>query len=573
MWYVRQWRRFQREREAVCALDAEVDWLGIEGWRIDSCARLCLDAELTVLSRKFPVTLTYGLNFPDSPPSVTPRVPERWSGHQYGRGGELCLEYGPDNWREDITGADMLRSVERLLRLEGQGTGGSSDIVPSRHSTTRGQDLRNNLVRLLVTRSLNEVLPAIPRGATCRVTFWSLFRDESYVIIPVELMLRGVNTWLDPSVPPAIKPYAYTSNGLAFSLPEGAGLPSISTGSELKASLVNLGFAAPNDFVPDRIELILVHGGIPPELFWIGSDDKAYRASAILPSGGQRLDADHATLCTKSIGIVGCGSVGSKVAAMLARSGVRRFVLVDDDVFTPENLVRNELDWASIGEHKVDALARRIGLIAADSICKVRRQRIGGQEANAVADGSLTLLKECDLILDATADPRVFNVLSGVSKRAQRSYVWVQVFAGGFGGAVARSRPSEDPDPQTMRARIDAWCADKGVEAPRVTGGYESLQNDIPLIADDADVSVMAAHAARICIDCLLGRTPSWFPVSAYMVGLAPGWLFREPFHTYPIDVGAPLDPPEADTPPDEAHLKAIVELITNRRDESPSSS
>lgn len=573
MWFVTDWRRFCREKDAVRELAAEVDWLQVEEWRLDSAARLCVDAEIKAAGRTFPITVQYGLNFPDTPPSVVPRVAERWSDHQYGRGGELCLEYGPDNWRQDITGADMLRSAERLLRLQAEGAGRPHDIVPSRHSTTRGQDLRHASIRLLVTRSLQEALNTTPRGQTSRAKYWDLSHDQSYVVIPVELVHAGETPWVNPSVPPALKGLASTWNGLAFALPEESGLPFLSTGSELKAYLTNLGFAPPDDYVPEAIEFILVHSGTAPKLFWIGKDDKLYRSAAILPSGGQRLDAGHIALGTKTVGVVGCGSVGAKVATMLARSGVHAFVLIDDDVFTPENLVRNELDWTSIGEHKVDALARRIALIAADSVCKVRRQRLGGQEANAFTDWSLTLLRDCDLIVDATANPRVFNLLSSVSQRAERTLVWVEVFAGGIGGFVARSRPAVDPDPQTMRARLAAWCAEKGVEPPHATADYEAVQNGLPLIADDADVTVMAAHAARLCIDCLLGRSPSWFPVSAYMVGLAPGWVFREPFHTYPIDVGAPLTRAEPDAPPDQAHLAAIVELITNRRDESPSTS
>ena len=41
--------------------------------------------------------------------------------------------------------------------------------------------------------------------------------------------------------------------------------------------------------------------------------------------------------------------MGSKLAASLARSGVRRFVLVEEDVLLPENLVRNDLDWRDVG--------------------------------------------------------------------------------------------------------------------------------------------------------------------------------------------------------------------------------
>jgi hypothetical protein len=259
---------------------------------------------------------------------------------------------------------------------------------------------------------------------------------------------------------------------------------------------------------------------------------------------------------------------------MLARSGVRTFVLVDDDLVTPENLVRNEMDWSNVGEHKADALARRISLVSPTATCDVRRQRLGGQESNGTTDWSLIRLRECDLIIDATANPQVFNLLSGVA-RAHRTLIWLEVFAGGIGGLVARARPRVDPDPLTVRARIDAWCGDKGVVAPSAgTTAYEGVSEDaLPLVADDADVTAIASHTARMCIDALLSRVPSWFPVSAYLIGLAESWIFSQPFHTWPIDVGEPDQGPRTDAPIDPAHVETIIRLMRAASDESPTAS
>ena len=49
---------------------------------------------------------------------------------------------------------------------------------------------------------------------------------------------------------------------------------------------------------------------------------------------------------------------GSKVGTMLARSGVARFFLADDDILFPDNFVRNDLDWRDVGSHKANALLR-----------------------------------------------------------------------------------------------------------------------------------------------------------------------------------------------------------------------
>ncbi len=55
--------------------------------------------------------------------------------------------------------------------------------------------------------------------------------------------------------------------------------------------------------------------------------------------------------------------------------------------------------------------------------------------------------------------------------------------------------------------------------------------------ADDADVSVIAAHTSRMVIDLLVRPEESIFPVSAYAIGMSSQWLFEQPFDTRPIDL------------------------------------
>ena len=81
--------------------------------------------------------------------------------------------------------------------------------------------------------------------------------------------------------------------------------------------------------------------------------------------------------------IVGCGSLGSKLAVMLARSGVGKFLLVDDDVLFAGNLVRHDLDWREIATHKVDSVARQNSVVNPSAACEnagiglVDRKRAG----------------------------------------------------------------------------------------------------------------------------------------------------------------------------------------------------
>lgn len=66
------------------------------------------------------------------------------------------------------------------------------------------------------------------------------------------------------------------------------------------------------------------------------------------------------------VSIIGCGGLGSNVAAMLVRSGVRRLQLIDFDRVTLENLNRQLFFLDQVGELKTEALAATLSRISAD---------------------------------------------------------------------------------------------------------------------------------------------------------------------------------------------------------------
>ena len=564
MWYLKDSARFAQERSALAALQAEVDWLMIESERLDG-GQLLYDLEIQASGRTYPAVLRYPSTFPHSPPSVLPRVPERWSSHQYGQG-ELCLEWGPDTWVASLTGADMVRSAHKLLVTEVPDSDALGQIVASRHATSIGQDLRHEPFRFLVTKALAAKLHAIRPPFVGTMAYFLRTAGGAHIAIPVEIDAGLTSAWRDPTVSSDIERSSTPLKGLVSALPTGSGLPTTRNSGQLIAELRALGCNFPTDYRPGALEFLTIMTDEGMRLFWIrDGDEKAWEFTAVLEGAGGRSDPARYSIGDKTVGLVGCGSAGSKIAVSLARAGARDFVLIDDDVFLPENLVRHELDWDGVASHKVDALARRLEAVAPGCKVVVRRHRLGGQEANGSVDGALALLRNSNLIIDATADARVFNLLGGVVADGGPPLVWLEVYGGGIGGLVARSRPELDPSPQTTRARIDAWCADKDVIAPRPAARYEVDADDGPMIADDADVAVIAAHAARFAIDILTEPKASAFPVSAYFIGLKSGWIFEQPFHSFPVDVGPP-EPRDAPAFDPEA-LAAIAALLEESRD------
>lgn len=58
--------------------------------------------------------------------------------------------------------------------------------------------------------------------------------------------------------------------------------------------------------------------------------------------------------------LVGCGSVGSLVALELAKAGVGRFMLIDNDILGYHNLCRHQCGLMDVGRYKTEAVRDRI---------------------------------------------------------------------------------------------------------------------------------------------------------------------------------------------------------------------
>jgi len=555
IWWVETPSRSIREHAAVETLASSVNWLRLVGLRLDG-TKLCWDADISTDERVYPVTLRYPDHFPHSPVLVLPRgVDERWSSHQYGAGGELCLEFGPDNWHSDITGADMLQSAHRLLSGEETRQVGGPEVA-TRHEQSLGQELRFASNRLFVPLDGQDMLSTIDEGIAISGTVLVLYRKGSTTFV-LSAAGNGDSGWKASLSAPLVES--------SFSLPvrivrveADFVLPTLKEVALFREEWLERGV----DTTDTKI-LIVIKNRIV-SAFDLFSKNKAVRSSVILQKDVRtRRDENHDALLGRKVAIIGCGSLGSKVATTLTRSGVGHFILVDDDILFPENLVRNDLDWREIALHKVDGLAEKLQFANPLVMCECFKRNLGGQESSENIETLLGVLAACDLLIDCTANAAAFNYLCAVSEFAKKSVVWGEIFGGGFGGLIARSRYGLDPDPATMRHMILQWCDQQGRAVESSPGRYEGNEAE-PEIADDAEVGAIAAHMALLALDTLIPRVPSAFPQSVYVIGLRAGWIFDAPFDTRPIDVGGPVMK-EDGTVTDEdkrAEVERIIKLL-----------
>ena len=538
-WWIGNPKRFAKERDEIAALAEGSASLRVARWHLKDNLTVAVDVEVAAAEAWQPLTLTYPEFFPSAAPDVTPNDGRRLSGHQYGDGGELCLEIRPDNWEAEFTGAMMLASAVKLLA--GESAGPEAPPLPSAHASTLGQQSRGKGCRFLLSPGVTGQLAgmAVDAAMPIEMSEHVLRGEQVQFLARVQSIGSGETQWRDPAVVAR-----YVVPGLLIRVEKLGDVPAMNTMAEAEAYLAGVGHGDFAQAVKASSEsMALVIGDATSAQAWwfyTGKDDRRdvlrYLTIEAPDDREARLPPTYGVLGGKTVGLVGCGSLGSKIAPSLARAGIGTLILVDDDLVTAGTLVRQDYSLEVVGGHKVDALTVRLKSINPSIVVKVRRIKLGGQEAANVTSSVLEQLADCDVIVDATANPKVFNLCGAVATAKRKPIVWAEVLAGGIGGFVGRARPDQDPPPHLIRRQLAAWCETQGVRWPPAgSRAYEAIVEGEPMVADDAEVAIIAAHATRFVLDVLTAPGRSKFPYSLYAVGMTAEWAFTEPFQTYPI--------------------------------------
>lgn len=564
-----QTKRMLAETRELDALAAESSWLTKLTWGFTATKEVSVEFDITVLGKVHEALLVYPDLFPQAPAYVQPRKPdEAWSSHQYPATGTLCLEWGPDTWHPEVTGADLIRSTHKLLAYEKVGVVLGIE-TPSRHEPTLGQRLRKETLRFIVTPELRAAIAATAAEPFTPLSTATSSRFRELVAIAVKVGSEdGPNlSGLPPEWTDDFIGSVFLRPGWVIRCDEWDSLAIPTTSqSELRKYLkAKVRWPWPDD--EDRRAFLLLvdnDGRLRPIALAKGSDDTAYEYHVVDFSiiDASRQPERYKRLEGKRVALIGLGSVGSKVAVMLARSGVTRFLLIDDDLLQPANLSRNQLDWLSVGYDKVDGVRGAIRLVRPDADIQTRTFRFAGQESSAYNTTVLEQIAACDLVIDATASVKVFSSVAAICARRGVALIWGEVFAGGIGALMARSIPGTDADPLAVRAAINLYLATLPDAPFKHAGGYDVEEAGLVHVAGDTEVSQLGASLTQYAIDALMPAEARQFPVAAYLFGYQKAWVFEEPFDTRPIECPAattgPVSPEDA-----TANSAAFGELVS----------
>ncbi len=149
-------------------------------------------------------------------------------------------------------------------------------------------------------------------------------------------------------------------------------------------SVIDLGsvaqIASDSETSPRRVEIEALRIGVVPL--------KYERNLGTLGADGQL------RLLQSRVGVVGLGGLGGFTCELLARVGVGKLTLIDDDVYDESNLNRQLHSGSGIiGRHKTEASAERVGQINPSVACEVHNERLDDTNAQRLLTG-------CDLVVD-----------------------------------------------------------------------------------------------------------------------------------------------------------------------------
>jgi hypothetical protein len=531
-WWERLPGRLLEEEAALLALHGgEVPLVRSHRWTREADGEPRVRVELDLASREVELEVRFPAHYPEGCPSVRPVPYELLSTHQFVRSGVLCLELGPDNWHPHYTAADMVSSAWRLVVQEIISTFEPIDI-PSRHVPDLAERIR--MGDGVLVRPLG--LDACIENAKTSCSFEYVLGSHGGVrVFPVGFP-KGSPL---PDVPPSL---ARETPLTGYFVPLKEGAPtSIPTEPE-----------AFDEYLTEHADATAAHE--PPVVFLVrvpnGRTQGVVRFKESVAELVDMTIEDGSTARTPSglgdelskqkIAVVGLGSLGSRIALSLARTGARRFVLVDGDVLEAPNLCRFPASYAHVGATKVSLVKEFLrDVCPTEPDVETHAVHVAAATNPVLHARVLENLAAADILIDATASPDAFSLLAMVASDHRKPLLWGEVFGGGLGGLVASAHPDRGPCPRCVRAgllaTIQSWPPAPGrrVGTPYAAGERDDGE---PLVATDADVAAIAAAMTQRVLDMVRGELST---ASAVLLGFRRSWVFDAPPQSIAVPVRA----------------------------------
>ena len=163
-------------------------------------------------------------------------------------------------------------------------------------------------------------------------------------------------------------------------------------------------------------------------------------------------------LSQTKVGLAGLGGLGSNCALMLVRTGLSKFVLIDDDLVEPSNLNRQQYWPKDVGTFKTEALVARLLDLNPNLDLEICSYKLTAQNLSEVVSKAPLWIEALD---QAEMKARVVEaaLLSG-------AFVVGASGVAGFGQNLSRKKVGSN---LVLVGDFTSDCQDFPVLAPKVT--------------------------------------------------------------------------------------------------------
>lgn len=144
---------------------------------------------------------------------------------------------------------------------------------------------------------------------------------------------------------------------------------------------------------------------------------------------GRDHHSSHASVKSRTVAIVGCGSIGASIAHLLAQAGVGELILIDPDSLASANMSRHLLGTRYVGYSKACSLRQYLQ----QGFPHLKFEHAFAKRFEQLIPQELDLLAENDLIISAGIDFDGESALDHWRRNLQRSpahlSTWVEAYA------------------------------------------------------------------------------------------------------------------------------------------------
>jgi len=204
---------------------------------------------------------------------------------------------------------------------------------------------------------------------------------------------------------------------------------------------------------------------------------------------------------------VGCGSVGSLFALELARAGVGRFLLVDNDIFGYHNICRHQCGVADVGRYKTEALKEKI--LQINPAAQVITQNVMIQEVSLEVIGSFC---NKETIVIGGADNREGDLYANqLAQEIGMPLMSVGCWERAFAGEIFYCLPEGMPT-YTDLVHAIGDISNRVNQNRRFYTNEEDLAKSLFEPGISVDIDFITIIAVKLAIDLLNRDNPAYTP-------------------------------------------------------------